>query len=56
MKIRRHKDGWWIEDTPDGVASMGPYSTKAEASAEKRGVQRFLDNENKRTFFTTEKR
>ena len=48
MHTVRRTDGWWIEGVPhyeaDGQthASCGPYQTKAEAEADRRGMERTL--------------
>ena len=51
MRLEKRDDGWWICDIEDDLwyeadgdihDSWGPYSTKAEAESEWRGVQRTM--------------
>lgn len=53
MTIVRKPDGWWIAGIPD-TENNGPYATRREAEADRRGLARFFRNENDHTFFTTE--
>jgi len=48
----RRPDGWWIVDTPDGIDECGPYTTKAEAEEDLRGIRRFLKYEDKPGYVT----
>jgi len=44
---------WWIKGVPD-YGDAGPYSTKAEAESDRRGMERFFKYENRKGFVTTE--
>jgi hypothetical protein len=48
MKARKIDGKWWIVDTPEGVDEMGPYETRVEAEDDIRGVQRTLDDLDKK--------
>ncbi len=48
---RRDSLEWWILCGRD---SHGPYDTKKEAAEARRGLQRFDEHENDRSFFTSE--
>lgn len=41
MKITKSDEGWWVTGLPHGDPPMGPYDTKAEATEDKQGVERF---------------
>jgi hypothetical protein len=53
MNVAKHRDGWWIENVPD-CDDCGPYDTRAEADADRRGLERFAKHEHKRNFVTCE--
>jgi len=48
MELSRVKSAWWIEGVPvyyvDGepFSSCGPYSTKAEATSDLKGLKKFF--------------
>jgi len=57
LETQRRPDGWWIIGLPDDeYSAAGPYTTRAEAEEDRRGLVRFYRNENKRSFFTTSPR
>ena len=35
-------DGWWVQGLPDGIEDCGPYSTKASAEEDRRGMLRTI--------------
>jgi len=41
VKIVRRGKEWWIVGVESDVPECGPYQTRAEASADKRGLERF---------------
>lgn len=51
--MKKYYDGWYFEH--DGQ-NYGPYSTKAEAEADRRGLERFEKYKEKRGYITTDKR
>jgi hypothetical protein len=56
VNITKRPDGWWITDTPaDYGGDVGPYTTKAEADDDRRGLERFERGEDRRGSVTTEK-
>ena len=58
MQTTRRKDGWWITkitEIPD-CDDCGPYSTKAEAESDRRGLERFFKHEDKKWFITSDRR
>ena len=42
LTITRNTTGWWI--LGDDYGPMGPYSTRAEAESDRRGVRRFYSH------------
>ncbi len=54
MQTTRRKDGWWItghEEHDD----CGPYSTRAEADSDRRGLERVERWGHLRSFWTSER-
>ena len=41
IHVTKRPDGWWIVDTPPDILETGPYTTKAEAEDDLRGVEQF---------------
>lgn len=42
LSVTKKDDGWWIVDPNNqDCPEYGPYTTKAEAEDDKRGVERF---------------
>ena len=54
MELEKRTDGWWITGVPD-APDCGPYGTKAEADSDRKGMERFFQNEDDRGFFTVER-
>lgn len=50
MRIVKRPDGWWIVDTPPDILETGPYSTKAEAEDDMRGVEQFCQDYPEKTY------
>lgn len=45
LKVWRGEDGnWWLEHPVEDEPPMGPYSTKAEAMDDKRGIERTVNS------------
>lgn len=45
LKVWKGEDGnWWLEHPVEDEPPMGPYSTKAEAMDDKRGVERTVNS------------
>ena len=40
MRVEQKHGSWWIVEIPD-CDDCGPYSTKAEAESDRRGMERF---------------
>ncbi len=53
MQTTRRKTGWWITDVPE-CDDCGPYTTRAEADDDRRGLERFGRWGHKRAFVTCE--
>lgn len=53
MQTIRRPDGWWITGQPD-TPDCGPYTTRAEADDDRRGLERFARWGHKRAFVTCE--
>ena len=56
MQIEKRDDGWWITNVPDWPEGCGPYDTKAEAVADRRGMNRFKRYQNEEGFVTSDRR
>ncbi|MCP4900012.1 MAG: hypothetical protein GY906_23840 [bacterium] len=52
-EVEKRADGWWIAGLQD-VLDCGPYSTKAEAESDRRGIERFLKYENRKGFMSVD--
>jgi len=52
MKTRKLGRRWWITGDADWLP-CGPYDTKAEADEDRRGLQKTLEHENDRSWFTS---
>lgn len=51
LKVTKREDGWWITNFPPGFDECGPYPTKDEATEDRIGLERTLeewDEENQR--------
>ncbi len=56
MQTTRRPDGWWITkitEIPD-CDDCGPYSTRAEAEEDQRGLERFAKWGHLRSYWTCE--
>ena len=53
MHTTKRPDGWWIEEIPD-APDAGPYTTRAEAESERRGLERYFQHGHKWSFWTSE--
>ena len=53
LTVTRNCNAWWIHGYLDGP--VGPYSTKAEAESDMRGLLRFEKYENRKGFVCSEK-
>lgn len=56
LELEHRPSGWWIVGLPDTAPECGPYDTKVEAQSDKRGLERFYKNEDRRAFFTTDRK
>lgn len=54
MTIESRPDGYWITSIPD-TEDAGPYSTKAEAESDLRGLTRFFKYRDRPGFVTSER-
>lgn len=52
LALLRRGNVWWVTGGGDELEEMGPYRTRAEANEDRRGVQRYLRNCNRRNFVT----
>jgi hypothetical protein len=55
MTTVQRQDGWWITDCPD-CEDCGPYSTRAEAESDMRGLARFEKYADRPGYVTTDRR
>jgi len=53
LQTKLIRGSWWIVGHSDGP--MGPYSTRAEAEDDRRGLMRFEQHENKPGYVTGDK-
>jgi len=54
MSVTEKREGeWWVTGIL-GVEDCGPYSTRADAESDRRGMERFLKYAEQRDFFTTD--
>lgn len=51
METIQRPDGWWIIGIPDTISECGPYSTRAEAEADRVGMSRFFRHWENREWF-----
>ncbi len=52
MKTKKLGRSWWIIGDADWLP-CGPYDTKAEADEDRRGLQKTLEHEHDRSWFTS---
>jgi hypothetical protein len=54
MATTQKHDGWWI-DGEHLVEDCGPYTTRAEAESDRRGLERFFRYQDRPGFITSER-
>ena len=55
LEVKRLGAKWWIVGDEES-GPWGPYDTRAEAEADRRGVTRTIRNAHDRSFFTSDER